>query len=39
MLSKFTYEEIMRELQNCMVLCSNCHKKLHWEENHEGGNK
>ena len=34
MISKFTYDEIMRELQNCTVLCSNCHRKLHWKETH-----
>ncbi len=32
MISKFTYEEIMTELQNCTVLCSNCHRKLHAKE-------
>jgi predicted HNH restriction endonuclease len=36
MLSKFTYEEIMEELQNCIVLCANCHRKLHAEEKESG---
>ena len=22
------------EIQKCIILCSNCHAKLHWEENH-----
>lgn len=25
-------EEIELELKKCIILCSNCHKKLHWEE-------
>lgn len=38
MISKFTYEEIMKELENCTVLCSNCHRKLHYRgrENETG---
>jgi len=32
MISKFTYDEIMKELENCIVLCSNCHRKLHYKE-------
>ncbi len=34
MIAKFTYEEIMEELNNCIILCSNCHRKLHWAETH-----
>lgn len=33
MLSKYTEEEIMEEVKKCIVVCSNCHKKLHWREN------
>lgn len=26
------WERIMKEIEKCKVLCSNCHKKIHWEE-------
>lgn len=25
-------ERIKKEISKCIVLCSNCHKKLHWQE-------
>lgn len=35
------YEAAMREIkEKCVVLCSNCHRKVHWEEKkpqHEAG--
>jgi hypothetical protein len=23
-------ERILREIKKCLILCSNCHRKLHW---------
>jgi transcription elongation factor Elf1 len=33
MISKYTEEEIKKELEKCIILCSNCHKKLHYDQN------
>lgn len=32
MLTRYTEEEIFAEINKCVVLCSNCHRKIHWEE-------
>lgn len=28
----FAKENILEEVKKCIVLCSNCHRKLHWDE-------
>lgn len=28
-------EKIEKEIQKCVVLCSNCHRKLHWSKRYE----
>jgi hypothetical protein len=29
---RYSLERITREIKKCRRLCSNCHRKLHWEE-------
>jgi predicted HNH restriction endonuclease len=31
------WESLNREIEKCIILCSNCHRKLHYEENIAGG--
>lgn len=28
----YSKEKVNKELEKCIVLCSNCHRKLHWNE-------
>lgn len=30
--NRWSKERILREIKKCKVLCSNCHRKLHWNE-------
>ena len=30
--SLMSKESIIEEIEKCIVLCSNCHRKLHWEK-------
>lgn len=30
--SLWKMERVEEELNKCIILCSNCHRKLHWEE-------
>ena len=34
-LNRYGKEEILKEIEKCIVLCSNCHRKLHYEEKQE----
>jgi hypothetical protein len=37
LLKERAWQRIYREIEeNCIVLCSNCHRKHHWEENKNG---
>lgn len=29
----YSIERIMVEAEKCVVVCSNCHRKIHWEKN------
>jgi hypothetical protein len=32
----WSIEKLKQEISKCTVLCSNCHRKLHWNEKHAG---
>ncbi len=36
---KFGKEKILEEIEKCVVLCSNCHRELHYRERQEGYRK
>lgn len=29
----FSYKKLRKEIENCVLLCANCHSILHWENN------
>jgi hypothetical protein len=29
------YAQAYREVEKCLVVCANCHRKIHWDERHE----
>jgi hypothetical protein len=31
----WSISSIKKEIEKCDILCSNCHRKLHWEEKHK----
>lgn len=33
------WTSLKREIEKCVVLCSNCHRKLHYEEKMAGGGR
>lgn len=33
MMTSYVWEHILKEITKCLLLCANCHKKKHWEEN------
>lgn len=35
-LNMYSKSRIIEESQKCDLLCANCHRRLHWEEDHEG---
>lgn len=32
MIAGYSLEHVVEEINKCIVLCANCHSKLHWEE-------
>jgi transcription elongation factor Elf1 len=35
MISRYSDEEIKEEILKCKVVCSNCHRKINWSNDHE----
>jgi len=33
------YAQAYREVKKCVVVCANCHRKIHWDERQEELNK
>ena len=35
MFNKYSWETTYKELKKCILVCSNCHRELHWRERNE----
>lgn len=31
--SRYSFKLIKKEIEKCIVLCANCHRKFHWDDN------
>lgn len=32
MMTSYIWERVLEEIKKCMLICANCHAKIHWEE-------
>ena len=36
LITRYSWERVLKEIERCTILCSNCHRKLHYELNGNG---